>query len=319
MALLRFVFLATIVALALPTIVLAAYPERPVTIVVPFAPGGANDVVVRAIQQPLAEALGQPVVVENRGGAGGNVAAKHVAGTAPDGYTLLVTTTALAISETLHKTKGFSTDDFKTVAIVASTPEVLAVKATNTKSLPDLFKGAHVNPINYGSAGVGTGSHVAAEYFFKVLAKAPAVHVPFQGGAPAINAVVGGHVEMIAASLAGGLAAQIGSGALRGLAVASDKRATVIPAMPTFAEAGFPNFEAASWVGFFAPAKTSADILAKLNDAIDAVVKEPEMQQRLKTLGFDAVTGAQAQAERRFTAEVDKWGKMAGSAGLATN
>jgi tripartite-type tricarboxylate transporter receptor subunit TctC len=295
------------------------YPAKNITIVVAFAAGGVADGIARLVGQRLAEKLGQGVVVENRGGAGGNVAAKHLTGAAPDGYTLLATTTALAINETLHKNKGYSAADFKTVAIVASTPEVLAVNATNTKNLSDLLKGAPGNPINYGSAGVGTGSHVAAEYFFKVLAKAPAAHVPFQGGAPAINAAVGGHVEMIAASLAGGLAAQIGSGALRGLAVASDKRAAVIPAVPTFAEAGFPNFEAASWVGFFAPPKTSADILHKLNGAIDAIVKEPEVQQRLKTLGFDALIGSQAEAERRFTAEVDKWGKMVGSAGLATN
>jgi tripartite-type tricarboxylate transporter receptor subunit TctC len=295
------------------------YPARNITIVVGFAAGGVADGIARLVGQRLGERLGQSVVVENRGGAGGNVAAKHVAGTAPDGYTLLVTTTALAINETLHKNKGFSAADFKTVAIAASTPEVLAVPASNTKSLPDLIKGAQGKAINFGSAGVGTGSHVAAEYFFKVLAKTNVVHVPFQGGAPAINAVVGGHVDMIAASLAGGLAAQIASGALRGLAVASDTRAAVIPAVPTFAEAGFPGFEAASWVGFFAPAQTSPDILAKLNGAIDAIVKEPDVQQRLRTLGFDAVTGSQAAAESRFKAEVDKWGKMVGSAGLAAN
>jgi tripartite-type tricarboxylate transporter receptor subunit TctC len=296
------------------------YPGRNITVVVAFAAGGFADGIARLIGQRLTERLGQTVVVENRGGAGGNIAAKLVAGAAPDGYTLLVTTTGLAINETLSKSKGFAAADLKAVAIVGSTPEVLTVHPSNpAKDLQEFLKGAQGKSVNFGTAGVGTGSHIAAEYFFKALGKVQAVHVPFQGGAPAINAAVGNHVDVLAASLAGGLAPQINSGALKGLAVASEQRVPIIPNVPTYQEGGFPGFYAASWVGFFAPAQTNAAILVKLNAAINEALKEPEVQQRLTALGVVASSGTQPQADGYFRAEVEKWGKMVGSIGLATN
>jgi tripartite-type tricarboxylate transporter receptor subunit TctC len=296
------------------------YPNRNITVVVAFAAGGFADGIARLIGQRLTERLGQTVVVENRGGAGGNIAAKLVAGAAPDGYTLLVTTTGLAINETLSRNKGFAAGDLKAVAVVGSTPEVLAVHPSNpAKTLQEFLKGAQGKTVNFGTAGVGTGSHIAAEYFFKTLGKVQAVHVPFQGGAPAINAAVGNHVEVLAASLAGGLAPQINSGALKGLAVASQQRVGIIPNVPTYQESGYPDFLAASWVGFFAPAQTGAAILAKLNAAINEALKETEVQQRLNALGVVSSSGSQPQAESYFRAEVEKWGRMVNSIGLATN
>jgi tripartite-type tricarboxylate transporter receptor subunit TctC len=296
------------------------YPARNITVVVAFAAGGFADGIARLIGQRLTERLGQTVVVENRGGAGGNIAAKLVAGAAPDGYTLLVTTTGLAINETLSKNKGFAASDLKAVAVVGSTPEVLAVHPSNpAKDLQEFLKAAQGKTVSFGTAGVGTGSHIAAEYFFKALGKVQAVHVPFQGGAPAINAAVGNHVEVLAASLAGGLAPQINSGALKGLAVASEQRVGIIPNVPTYQEGGYPDFHAASWVGFFAPAQTNAAILGKLNAAINEALKEGEVQQRLNALGVVSSSAAQPQAESYFRAEVDKWGRMVNSIGLATN
>lgn len=153
----------------------------------------------------------------------------------------------------------------------------------------------------------------------KALAKVPATHVPFQGGAPAMNAALAGHIDLLAATVGGGVAAQINAGKLKGIAMASEKRIAVTPDVPTFAEGGFTNFTAASWVGFFVPPKTPPDAIAKLHDAIDAIVKEPDIQQRLASLGFDPVTGTQGEAQAMFNAEVAKWGKMVATLGLSVN
>ena len=248
---------------------------------------------------------------------GGNLAARQVATAAPDGYTILVTTTALAINETLHRNKGFAANDLETVAIVASSPEAFAVgKASPSTSLAEFLAAAKGKTVNFGSAGVGSGSHIAAEYFFKEIAKVPATHVPFQGGAPAINAAVGNHIDLLSITLGGGLVAQVRSGALKGLGVMSDKRVDTMKDVPTFAETGFAGFQAASWVGLFVPAKTPADVVSKLNGAVDAIVKQPDFQQRLAALGFDPVTGDQAAAARRFKDDVGEWGKRVNALGM---
>jgi tripartite-type tricarboxylate transporter receptor subunit TctC len=287
------------------------YPSNKITLVVAFAAGGVADTLARMVGQGLSERLHQPVVVENRGGAGGNIAAGVVAHAAPDGYTLLVTTTAIAINETLRETKTFAATDFKTVAIVASSPEALVTSPSNpANNLADFVKAAKGKTINFGSAGVGSGSHIEAEYFFKKIAGIEATHVPFQGGAPAINATLGSQIDLLATTLGGGAAAQVAAGKLKGLGIAADKRASVTPNVPTYAEAGFPGFFAASWVGFFAPAKTDPQIIAALNTAINDTIKNPDVQQKLATIGFDPIEGSPVQAEAMFTAEVTKWGEM---------
>jgi tripartite-type tricarboxylate transporter receptor subunit TctC len=287
------------------------YPSNKITLVVAFAAGGVADTLARMVGQGLSERLHQPVVVENRGGAGGNIAAGVVAHAAADGYTLLVTTTAIAINETLRETKPFTAGDFKTVAIVASSPEALVTSPSNpANNLADFVKAAKGKTINFGSAGVGSGSHIEAEYFFKKIAGIEATHVPFQGGAPAINATLGNQIDLLATTLGGGAAAQVAAGKLKGLGIAADKRASVTPNVPTYAEAGFPGFFAASWVGFFAPAKTDPQIITALNTAINDTIKNPDVQQKLATIGFDPIQGSPAQAEAMFKAEVTKWGEM---------
>ena len=287
------------------------YPANKITLVVAFAPGGVADTLARLIGQGVTERLHQSVVVENRGGAGGNIAAAMVARAAPDGYTLLVTTTALAINETLRENKQFSANDFKTVAISASSPEALVTSASNpAKDLADFVKSAKGKTINFGSAGVGSGSHIEAEYFFKELANIQATHVPFQGGAPALNATLGNQIDLLATTLGGAAAAQIAAGKLKGLGIAGAKRAAVVPNVPTFGEAGFANYSAASWIGVFAPAKTDPKIIATLNTAINETIKSPAVQQKLTSIGFDTITGTPDQADAMFKAEVDKWGKM---------
>ena len=296
------------------------FPERDITFVVGFAPGGVADTVARLVGQGLGAKLGRTVVVENRGGAGGNIAAAAVSRANADGYTLLVTTTALAINETLRKNNGFVAKDFKTVAIVASSPESLITSASNpSNNLADFIKAAKGKDINYGTAGVGSGSHIAAEYFFSKIANIKAQHIPFQGGAPAMNATIGGQIDLLATTLGGGAAAQIGGGKLKGLGVASDKRAAVVPNVPTYAEAGFPKFEASSWVGIFAPAKTDPAIVAKLNAAVQEAMKDPALVQKLTSIGFDPLQNTQEQAESYFRSEVDSWGKMVKALNLSIN
>ncbi len=296
------------------------YPARDITFIVAFAAGGVADTVARMVGQGVAAKLGRNVVIENRGGAGGNIAATAVARAEADGYTLLVTTTALAINETLRKNSGFTAADFKSVAIVASSPESLITGAGNPAgNLADFMKAAQGKTVNFGSAGVGSGSHIAAEYFFKVHGKIAAVHVPFQGGAPAMNATIGGQIDLLATTLGGGGAAQIAGGKVKGLGVASEKRVSAVPDVPTFAEAGYPGFEASSWVGIFAPAKTSPEIVIALNAAIDDVMKDPALRQKLTAIGFEPINGTQKQSEDYFRAEVAKWGKMVTTLGLSVN
>jgi tripartite-type tricarboxylate transporter receptor subunit TctC len=294
------------------------YPTNKITLIVGFAPGGIADTLARLIGQGMSDRLHQSVIVENRGGAGGNIAAGVVARANPDGYTLLATTTALAINETLHQNNPFSRTDLKAVAIAASSPEALATSPSNpAKNLADFVKQMKGKTINFASAGVGTGSHIEAAYFFKFLAKVPAQHIPYQGGAPAINATIGNQVDLLATTLGGGAAAQIAGGKLKGLGIAADKRAAVVPNVPTYAEQGFPPFTAASWVGFFAPAKTDPKILATLNETINDVIKTPEVQKRLIAFGFEPIVKTQPQADAMFNSEVDKWGKMVKALGLS--
>ena len=294
------------------------YPASRITLVVGFAPGGLADTLARLIAQGLTDRLHQTVVVENRAGAGGNIAAGLVARAAPDGYTLLATTTALAINETLHQNNPFSRTDLAAIAIPASSPEALATNPSNpANNLVEFIKEMHGRTINFGSAGVGTGSHIEAAYFFKIIAKVPAQHIPFQGGAPAISAVLGNQIDLLAATLGGPTAAQIASGKLKGLGLAADKRSSAAPNVPTYAEQGFPNFTAASWAGFFAPAKTDLKILATLNSAINDIVKTPAVQKKLVDLGFDPIVSSQQQADALFKSEIDKWGKMVKTLGLS--
>src|ERR1700722_4660836 len=295
------------------------YPSaNKITLIVAFAPGGIADTLARLIAQGLSERLHQAVVVENRGGAGGNIAAPNVARAEHDGYTLLATTTALAINETLFTNKELSANDSKPVAIAAVSPEALVTSGTNAaNNLTEFLKNMNGKTINFAVPGVGTGSHIEAEYFFKFLAKAPAQMIPFQGGAPAINATVGNQVDLMATTLGGGAAAQIEGGKLKGLGIAADKRAAVTPQVPTYAEQGFPGFTAASWVGFFVPAKTDPRIVVALNETINAIVQTPDVKKKLDDMGFDPLVGSPEQANTMFHAEVEKWGKMVSALGLS--
>ena len=303
--------------LALAPCAAQAQQSGQINMIVAFAPGGSADSIARVIGNRLGEKTGRRVVVENRPGAGGNIAAKHVTGAAPDGSTLLVTTAALPINETLYRNKTFSVTQLRTIAIVATTPEVFAVNpaspAHTLKEFAELNQG---KPISFGTAGVGTGSHIAGEYFFRVLTKGDAQHVPFRGGPEATMAVIGGHVPMVVSSLSG-FAPQIAAGQLRGLAVAAPNRIDVIKDVPTFAEAGFPGFTSFSWVGFFAPSAMGSAEAAKLNAEIDGIVREPAIRERLVAIGFDPMNANLQEAEAYMQNEVEHWRKLVTALGLS--
>jgi tripartite-type tricarboxylate transporter receptor subunit TctC len=307
---------ATLTAVARPASA-QSYPTQIITFQVAFAAGGIADVVARLIGQKLSERLGQTVVVENRGGAGGNLAAKSVSGAVPDGHTILATTTSLAVNETATRNKGFSANDLRAIAIVAFSPDILAVHASNpAKDLRDFVQSG--KSFTYGSAGVGTGPHIGAEYFFREVAKVQAVHVPFTGGAPAVAAAVGNHVDAVVLTLPT-VVPPITQGLLRGLGLASATRNSAVPDVPTYGEMGFPNVYSGSWVGFFAPAKTPDAVVAKLNAEINAIMREPEAQQKLKTIGFDVMIKTAGEASDYFRSEVGTWGKMIRAIGYSSD
>ena len=305
------VLLAPLVAGAQP------YPSRPVHFVVGFAAGGFADTVARIFQQKVQERVGQPVVVENRGGAGGSIASKYVAGVAPDGYVILVNTAAMAINASMQKDPGFNAvADFTPVMITASAPEVFAVNASSTAgTLQDLVREHKGKQLTYAHSGVGTSSHLIGEYLFKRLAGAEAVHVPFQGGAPAVTATLSGQVSAISLTLPPMLP-HIRSGKLRALAVASKSRIAALPNVPTVAEAGYPELDAGSWVGFFAPAKTEPAIVARLNAVMNEVIALPDVRERFTNLAVEASGGTPPELAAMFRAQVQNWANVVKTTGI---
>jgi tripartite-type tricarboxylate transporter receptor subunit TctC len=291
------------------------YPTRPITMMVAFAPGGFADGIARVLGAKLSERLGQNVVIENRGGAGGNIAAAAIAKAQPDGHTLLITTTGLAINATLSSEKSFSLDDLRPVAIPGWAAETISAHPSSpAKTLTDLVNRAKDKPISFGSPGVGTSGHIANAYLFKVLANVEAVHVPFQGGAPALNAMLGGHVDALVGAIPG-YAGQLKSGQLRGLAVASEKRLPEYPDIPTYHEGGFP-LVASTWVGVFAPRGVSDAVVKKLNEAINGVLDDPAAQAQFQTLQTQIRHGDVAEATAFFQRDVVQWKTMITGIGL---
>ena len=311
--------LLTATSIATPASAQTQPSGQTVTIVVSFPAGGFADGVARVIGERIGERLGVKVVIENKGGDGGNLGARQVAQAAPDGNTILVSTTAMAINGTLYKNMGYATSDITPAAIVGTAPESFVVHPSNpAKDLKEFIAAAKGKPVEYASAGVGSGSYIAAEYLFKVLANTQTLHVPFPGGAPAVTAVLGNHVGAMAATVSG-MIAHINAGKLRGIGIASAQRFPAVPDVPTYIESGFTGFTAASWVGFFVPSKTDAAIVAKLNAAINEALKEAAVQERLKRFGLEPMIGDTAATARFFNSEVGHWGKMVQAIGVSIN
>jgi len=293
-----------------------AYPNKPVRVVVAFAAGGFADSVARLIGQKLSDRLGQQFVIDNRGGAGGNIAARTAADANPDGYTLLVHTAASSVNATLYPDSGFDLlKDLAPVANTVSAPGLFVVLSSHPASnLQDLIRMSRGKRLNYATAGVGTSSHIAADYLLRVLARLDAVHVPFKGGGPAVVAVLGNQVELLSGT--GSAWPFIKQGRMKVLGVSSLKRTEALPDVPTVTEAGFPGFEERSWVGFFAPARTHAAIVTLLNREINQVLALPDIMASFTERGMDIHSGSVAEFARHVRAEVALWAKIVKSTGV---
>ena len=288
--------------------------------VVAFAVGGFADSVARLVGARLSERLGQPVVVDNRGGAGGNIGSRIVAGAAADGYTLLVNTAAISINASLYRNPGFDIDrDFVPVALTGSTPGLFAVHASNPAgTLQDLIRSAKGRNVTYATAGVGSSSHLAGDYLLRSLAGLSATHVPFQGGGPAISAALANQVEVLSLSMPP-VVPHIKAGRLKGLAVSSLTRVPALPDLPTVTEAGFPGFEERSWVGYFAPAKTPDAIVNKLNGEINAILGLADVKGRLDAMGLETRPGSPAAFAAYLKSEVARWAKIIRTIGITAD
>jgi tripartite-type tricarboxylate transporter receptor subunit TctC len=288
----------------------ADYPTRPVTLMVAFTPGGASDVLARILGRKLEQILGQPFVIDNRPGAGGNVAAEAVAHAAPDGYTLLAGNNAiLATNAALYKKINFDPEaDFAPIGLIGSQANILVVNpALPVKSMAELIALAKANPgkLNFSSSGHGLAAHLAGE-LFKAEAKIDIVHVPYKGAAPALQDVIAGHVQMMFAT-ASSVVSHIQDGKVRPLAVATLKRTAVLPDIPTIDELGIKNFDATTWHGLVASARTPKDIVATLNQALVATLDDPGVKKSLGDLGVDIIGGSPEDFAAYIRSEIPKW------------
>lgn len=301
-----------------PASLAADFPERAVTWVVPWAAGGASDTVGRIVGEQLSGVLKQPVIVDNRPGAGGNIGAEMVARATPDGYTLVQLTDATTISPGLYPALKYDPiTAFSPISLIATGPHVLVVNASSPiQSLADLVTTAKANPgtVNYATAGIGSAQHLAAE-MFKQAAKVDMVHVPYKGGAPAMIDVLSGEVPLGIFGLAPALP-HIKSGKLRAIAVTSVQRSAVLPETPTVAESGFPGFASVQWFGVAAPAGTPAAVVSRLNEGVVGILKDPKVVERLEALGAEVAGDSPDQFAQYIRQDAKRWSSIINDSGI---
>lgn len=295
-------------ATALPALA-DSYPSKPVTVVVPFAAGGTVDRVARQVQQALQDKLGQTVVIDNRGGAGGTIGTALVAKSAPDGYTVEMVFDSYATEQHIYPKLSYDTArDLTGVSYMVRSPMVLAVTGNGPyQTLADYVAAGKKGSVSYASVGAGSSNHLAAEMFHQA-AGTSGIHTPYRGGGPAVSDLMGGHVESIIASLPLVLP-HIQSGKLRALAVTAPKRVAALPDVPAIAES-YPGFEIYSWVGMVAPAQTPAATLDKLADATITALRDPAVAGRITESGFEVVAGGRDDMNRLVQAESQRWGEL---------
>lgn len=316
-------FLSIASIMLLPSAVLAqAWPSSPVTVVVPWPPGGPSDIAARPVAKGLSESLGQSFIVENRGGGGGNIGTAAVAKAAPNGNTVLITSSApIVINPSLYKNMPFDpAKDLAPITNLLRVPLVLvahpSVPAKNLSELVTHIKNQK-GDFSYASAGPGTPQHMTGELFKSTL-KLDLTHVPYKGSAPAISDLLGGHVPIMFDSMIA-IMPHIRSGKVKVIAVSSDKRSPLLPDVPTFAESGYPNLVSYAWYGFFAPAGTPKDIIAKLNKETIKVMKQPEFQRVLAETGSEFVGDTPENFATFVKSESAKWSKVVKESGATVD
>ena len=295
-----------------------SFPNRQITIVVPYAPGGTNDIIARVVAQKMSENLSQPVIVENKPGAGGNVGAAHVARAQPDGYTVLTAPVGiLAINKYIYKNAGFDPDrDFTPITVAGSVPNVLLVNpAVPARNMEELLRYIRANPgkLNFASMGSGTTGHLSGEMFM-MLAVLYLVHARYKGSGPALADLLAGHVQMMFDTLPTALP-HVKSGKLRAFAVTSSTRHPALPDVPTLAEAGVPGFEATAWFGFVAPAATPRPIVERLNAEMVKALRDPMVKEKMDAQGVHIMANSSADFARLIASESAKWKQVVDRSG----
>ncbi len=294
------------------------WPSKPVRFIVPYPPGGGTDVIARIVQEPLSRVLGQQIVIENRGGAGGAVGTEAAAKSGPDGYTFLFTLSSHTINPLVYKLSFDVEKDFLSVTTVASLPQIIAAyPASPFRTMQDIVSMAKAQPgkIAFASAGNGTPSHIAGE-LLNLRAGIKLLHIPYKGGGPATTDVLGGQVPLLFISIPAAMGF-VKSGKLRPVAVTTLKRSPAAPDIPTVAEAlGIADFEVDSWFAIFAPARTPANIVARMQQDVARVVRLPEVKQKLLEQGADAVGNSSAELDQTVKAELRKWAVLIQQAGI---
>jgi tripartite-type tricarboxylate transporter receptor subunit TctC len=310
--------LAAAVAAPIGSAMALDYPTRPVRWVVGYPPGGATDIIARLIGQRLQEKLGQPFVIENKPGAGNNIATESVVNAAPDGYTLLLVNPANYINTSLYANLKFNVpSDIAPVASFNRVPNVMTVnKDVPAKTVAEFIAYVKANPgkVNFASQGNGTTSHLTAE-LYNTLTGARMVHVPYRGTGPALNDIVAGHVDLIFMQLSAAMRLHEGNKA-RILAVTTEKRLDILKDMPTMIEAGIPNFVSDTWNAMVAPPGTPAAIVAKLNKAINEIAHDPDTQKRFASLNVEPLGGSPAELRKLIQDETRRWGEVIKKAGI---
>ena len=294
------------------------WPQKPVRFIVPYPPGGGTDVIARIIQEPLSRALGQPIIIENRGGAGGALGTEAAAKSAADGYTFLFTLSSHTINPLLYKLSFDVEKDFVSVTTVASLPQLIATNpASPFKTMQDIVAQAKAQPdkVAYASVGAGTPSHIAGE-LLNLRAGVKLLHIPYKGGGPATTDVLGGQVPLLFVSIPAAMGF-VKSGKLRPIAVTTLKRSGAAPDVPTVAEAlNIPDYEVDSWYAIFAPARTAPAITARMQQEVARLVRLPEVKQKLLEQGADAVGNSAADLDQTVKGELKKWAALIQQAGI---
>ena len=294
------------------------YPNKPIKVLVGYAPGGAVDLVARTLGQSLSASMGQPFIIENKPGAGTNIAVKQLIDSPPDGYTLMVAANALAANMSLYKPQPFDIDkDITPIAMIGRVPVVIATSADSKyQKLSDLIRAAKANPdfITYGTPGNGATPHMAMK-FFEQAAGISLKHVPYKGGSPAITDLIGGQLDLVAVNMLE-VAPHVKSGKLKIVAVMSAKRSPLFPDVPTVAESGFPGFEASVWYSLIAPAKTPASIVKTLHTQVEKALQSKEMMERLGSVGGEVSPGTTAQFTAYLNSERKRYEKLVREANI---
>jgi tripartite-type tricarboxylate transporter receptor subunit TctC len=303
---------AAVAILANATYAAPPYPSKPIRVIVPFAPGGGTDLTARLVGQRLTERTGQPVIIDNRPGAGTMLGTELTLKSAPDGYTFMIASASHAINPSLYRKVNYDPiRDFAPITLAISFPFIIAVHPSiPVRNVKEFIAHVKANPgrLTYASSGTGATNHLAGE-LFKTMAGIDLLHVPYKGGGPAMNDTIGGQVSMIFGTVLETMP-QVRAGKLRGLAVSSGKRAAFAPDVPTASEDGLPGYDVTGWYAFLAPAGIDRAVLVKLNQEITGALTSPDIKQKLLTLGAEPWPTTPQQAHEFIAAEVTRWGKL---------